>query len=295
MGFYDRDYYQETERQSAVSFKPKSMVLVIIVINLVIFFVNDIFGIPINQYLMLLGDSFCCPLEYWKVLTYGFAHSGFAHIFGNMLVLFFLGTPVEQRYGQKEFLLFYLATIVFGGIVWELTQIPSLLQNQEAIAAGLYRPHALLGASGGVTGVVILMALTYPKMSVYLYGIIEMPMWVLGILYVGLDTFGMFGMQGESNVAFTVHLAGAAFAAVYFLSGIRFTSMSFPWTGRRRGRKLGFSVFTEAENEAFERNQEEVDRLLKKISDHGQKSLTWREMRFLKKMSREYQRRQNPK
>ena len=123
MGFYDRDYYQETERQSAVSFKPKSMVLVIIVINLVIFLMNDLFRIPINDILLLKDDSFYYPLEYWKVLTYGFAHGGFAHIFGNMLVLFFLGTPVEQRYGQKEFLLFYLATIIFGGIFWELTQI----------------------------------------------------------------------------------------------------------------------------------------------------------------------------
>lgn len=293
MGFYDRDYSESEQERRYQTFKPKSMVLLIIIINLVIFLANDLLKIPINNFLMLKADSFLYPGEYWKLLTYGFAHGGFGHIFGNMLVLFFLGMPVEQRYGQKEFLLFYLATIIFGGIIWELTQIPYILHNQEAIAAHVIQPHALLGASGGVTGIVILMALTFPRMSVYLYGIIEMPMWVLGVLYVGLDTLGMFGMQGDTNVAFAVHLSGAAFAVIYFLSGIRFSNLFSRFSGRSRNRKLGFSVYTEKENAAFERNQEEVDRILKKISDHGKETLTWREWRFLKKMSREYQRRQN--
>jgi len=301
MGFYDREYYREQEsRQQYNSLRPKSMVMTIIVINLIIFLANEFVSPSVNEHLLVRADTIFQPWQWWRLLTYGFAHGSFAHIFGNMLALFFLGPPVERKYGQKEFLLFYLTTIVVAGLawcLWDMRLVSEILQTNPD------RMPKMLGASGGICGVVILMALNYPRMSVYLYGLFEMPMWVLGVMYVILDTMGAFGLQ-KNNIAYVAHLAGAGFALGYFLSGMNF-SVFLSWFGggRRRHRKLGFSVSREEdwtdspEEYPEEKNKqtEELDRILQKISEHGKESLTWRERRLLTKASHDYQRKHQQK
>ncbi|MDR1959703.1 MAG: rhomboid family intramembrane serine protease [Planctomycetaceae bacterium] len=292
MGLYDRDYFHESTQERCYRFRrPRSLVLTIILVNLMIFVLNDLFRIPVNEFLMLRADAFFHPTRWPTFLTYGFAHANFSHIFGNMLVLFFLGMPVEQKYGQREFLLFYLATILFGGVIWELAQLREIFGAAEE--AGI---SALLGASGGICGVVILMALNFPRVSVFLYGIIEMPMWCLGIMYVLLDVVGVLGLQKDANVAFMVHLAGAAFALIYFLTGMNFSSFFnglSSWTNKRN--RPNYSVYRGDDASLSEKEQAEIDRILQKITEEGKESLTWPERRKLKKASRDYQHRNQRK
>ncbi len=290
MGIYDRDYYREenTGQQSYHMRRPQSMIVILILINVGLFFANGLLT-PDNQLVHFFSakpDTLVKPWLWWQFLTYGFMHSPFPdfwHILGNMLVLFFLGPSVEEKYGPKEFLRFYLATIVVGGIVWSLFAYFTTPPD-------LYSKSILLGASGGVVGVVILFALNFPKQILYIWGIIPIPAWLLGVLFVAMDLFGFAG-AGMSNVAYIVHLAGAAFAFVYFQSGMSLSQLGQGWSAPSRKKKYRVVSPDEEEKSEDPKMAAEVDRILEKIHRHGEESLTGSERKMLKKASRQFQKR----
>ncbi len=197
-----------------------------------------------------------------------------------MLGLWFLGRDVEGLYGRKEFLRIYLALIVVGGLVWT---VAAKLQGAPDNAA-------VLGASGAVVGVVVLFALNFPRRTVVLFPIpIPMPAWVLGMLIVASDLLQAL-TRTDSHVAYTVHLAGAAFA--FFYHRLR-------WNFGRLGSRLSpgwfrarprLHVHLPPEEETGDL-ADEVDRILEKIHREGEASLTRKERRALESASREYQRR----
>ena len=127
-----------------------------------------------------------------------------------MLGLFFFGRDVEIRYGRREYLFYYLSAIVFSSFIWSISQTLS------------GTPALVLGASGGVAAVLILFALNYPHRTVLFMFIIPMPMWVLACFMIGMDVMGAVGAATQlrgGRIAFTAHLAGAAYAFIYFRTG----------------------------------------------------------------------------
>lgn len=160
-------------------------------------------------------DTLAKPYNIYQTLTYAFAHSmhEFTHILFNMLVLFFFGRDVERVLGRGEFLRFYLVAAIFGGLVWCL--IALLSGNMVG---------QVVGASGAIAAVVILYCFKFPNRMVLLFFVIPMPAWVLGVIFVALDLLGALGHSTMgSNVAYPVHLAGAAFGVIYANSNIRLT------------------------------------------------------------------------
>lgn len=289
MGIYDRDYYRNDEplnkRSGPLGIFSWSAVATIITINVILFFTNGLLYPENNQLteaLLMKSGALKHPLQWYTLITYGFAHSpiGFMHILFNMLGLFMLGPPVERRYGKKEFFLFYFAALFIGGLIWGLFNLNS--------------NTGMLGASGAVTAVVILFILNYPHTYLYLFGVIPMPAWLAGLLFVGLDMFGAFGnhLPGSGNIAHDVHLSGAAFALIYFFAKVRFSSI-FSISHFRRKPKIRIYP---ADPIGFRSDMEkEVDRLLRKINDHGEESLTREERQTLREASRHYQDRMQKK
>lgn len=224
------------------------------------------------------------PWLWWQFLTYGFAHSPFPdywHILGNMLGLWFLGRDIEQTYGPKEFLRLYLTMIVLGGVVWSAT----------SMAQGLGAHVPLVGASGAVTGVVVLYALHFPRRMLLLFFVLPVPAWAVGVLIVVTNLSGAAGL-GNEHIAYGVHLAGVAFALAYYRFhwnlGRTFSGWRRPdWFRRRpnlrvhRPNDQGLS----SENDT----SDEEDRILQKIHREGMDSLTRRERRLLEAASRRYQ------
>jgi membrane associated rhomboid family serine protease len=156
----------------------------------------------------------------WTFITYMFFHAGFSHIFFNMFALFIFGSQVERQMGSREFLLFYLLTGILAGVFSFLVYY----------FTGAYWV-ALMGASGAVFAVQLAYAVFFPDSIIYIWGILPLraPVMVLG--FTALETFFMVtGLGG--NVAHFTHLAGFAFAWLYFL--IRF-GMN-PWSSMR-GRR----------------------------------------------------------
>jgi len=153
----------------------------------------------------------------WTFATYMFVHGGFGHILFNMLALFIFGTHVERHMGSREFLLFYLVTGTLAGV---FSFFMYYLTGQYFVW--------LMGASGAVFAVSLAYAVLYPDSIIYIWGILPVraPIMVLG--FTILELFSSV-FRPHSGVAHLTHLAGFAFAWLYFV--VRFNIN--PWNRLR--------------------------------------------------------------
>jgi len=283
MGIYDRDYYRQQEPGVTLG-APRSMVVMLILVNVAAYFANGLLTGDTNQItdtLSVSTDTLRQPWMWWQFVTYGFAHDPtmFGHILFNMLGLWFLGRAVENRYGRWEFLRLYLVMIVLGSLVWA----------GSTVILNPGRPAMLLGASGAVSGVVMLFILNNPRATLMMFPIpIPIKAWLFGVILVVVNLFGAVGSIG--NIAFGVHLVGMAFAYIYFANNLNL--------GRLIGGRFSLSALKpkprlRIHDPADEEGDlgKEVDRILEKIHRDGEGSLTRKERRTLEAASREYQKR----
>ena len=303
MGIYDRDYY----RQEPSGFRlraPSSAVVAIILLNVAVFVLEvvdqpaavEAFGHRSTVVDLLSThvsadareDTLRRPWMWWQFLTYGFVHDPgrVDHILFNMMVLFFLGRDVEKWYGTREFIRLYLVTLVFSALVWTVT-------TRLADPPDPHHPRVLLGASGAITGVVMLFALNFPKRILLVNFFIPMPAWLMGALVIAFDIWG--AIHRGDNVAYTAHLGGAALALAYFNLRWNFGQFFAGAAAWLKGRTRPSLKVFKPENE-FDAHvtEEDVDHILEKIHREGEGSLTRKERRILENASREYQRRRHP-
>ena len=302
MGIYDRQYYRDDEAPGfslGSMTRGRSIVMILIGINLAVFIGDALFpggaampGGPtepgmLSQFLMLYESDAFKPWNWWRLLTYGFAHAGPGHIFGNMIGLFFFGRTAEAIYGASKFLWMYLTAILSGSVIWlVVTTLMSMGGNQI--------PGALLGASGGVVAVVILFCLKFPHQKIYLYFVLGIPAWIVGTLYVVANLLGMFGVGPDSNSAFLVHLVGAGYAYVFLRTGWELSqivpsvstgSISVPNPFASKP-KLKIHNPGGGSNSRYEQLEQKADQVLKKLHQEGEASLTARERKILEDYSR---------
>ena len=288
MGIYDRDYERNGGFGQTTGLRldgPRTLTTNLVLLTFGIYLLQIFTQVGPRDYGWftnlgsLYADVFQRPWRIFEFLTYGFLHDpgDLRHIIFNMIGLWFFGRTVEQRYGRSEYLAFYLAAIVFAGFVWCVAQW------------GMYgsQVHAgMLGASGGLSAILILFALNFPKQMIYIWGILPVPAWAFAIFFVGSDVMGALNRSGD--VAYTAHLGGALFGFLYYRFGWRVSSwlpssFSLPKVGG--GSKLRIHDPEDDDSETDQR----VDEILKKIQEQGQDSLTRRERRVLEKASQEYQ------
>ena len=290
MGFNDRRYSYDDRGPFMAEW---TAVLTIIVATVAVWVANLVAAgsLPINRFLALHGDLPQHLLEVWQLVTYGFVHdeSGPWHLLFNMMAIYFFGREIEALLGRGEFYRFYFTAIVVAGIAW----VASVQLSQPAFAAQTF----LVGASGAVMAVVALFIWYFPRQTVYIYGVLPVPAWALGVLFVVLDLQGAAAQQG--NVAHVAHLAGAAFGLLYAWRGWSLGGLSELSTQLRR-RWRGMRVLRpdddtptprqrqQAEDEAL---QIEVDRLLENISRSGEASLTPKERETLTRASERFKQR----
>ena len=155
--------------------------------------------------------------HWWQLITYGFLHDprNVAHIFLNMFALFMFGRGLELSWGGRRFLIYYFVCVLSAAV----TQL--LVER----AAGGGEP--VLGASGGVFGVLLAFAWYFPRTRLILIPIpIPMPAWLFVTIYALLELF--FGVTGTmSNVAHFAHLGGmlgGALCILYWRARHRFSS-----------------------------------------------------------------------
>jgi membrane associated rhomboid family serine protease len=204
----------------------------------------------------------------WTILTYMFAHStfGLTHILFNMFALYIFGPRVEARLGSARFIRMYLIAGVTGGLL-------SLF----------FTPFAsIVGASGAVFGVQLAFAMFYPRDKIFIWGIIPVEARLLVILMTLITLYG--GFKGGGGVAHFAHLGGYLGAFLY-LKWAEKRSPSKQWQAKVAGpppqaiplgdwRRVNLALVHEV-------NRDEVQRILQKIAERGEGSLTTQERVFL--------------
>lgn len=263
----------------------RSATVTLIIINVLVFFADMLLSgsgearSVMAEWFEVRADTLLKPWTWYRFLTYGFVHSndGISHLFFNMFGLFIFGRSVEERLGRHEFLRFFLAAIIIGGLVASLRWM--LFAASEGVAASAL-PAGTIGASGAVMAVTILFAFFFPDATILLMLVIPVKAWLLAVIYVVLNVFGIIG--GSGPVAYEVHLAGAGFAAVYHLRGWRLEGLTRvpDFFSRRPKLRLHDPEKKLAKQEA------EVDRILDKIQQSGLDSLTSSERKTLERHSR---------
>ncbi|MCU0380458.1 MAG: rhomboid family intramembrane serine protease [Chitinophagaceae bacterium] len=155
----------------------------------------------------------------WQLLTYMFLHSpgNFFHILFNMFALWMFGSTLENLWGPKRFLIFYLLCGLGAAMVHMLAMGYDMSKLEPLFEQGSISPETFygtmniptLGASGAVMGIFAAFAYTFPNSQLFILPIpfpIKAKWALLGL--VALDLFGGVSNQ-QSGVAHFAHIGGA--------------------------------------------------------------------------------------
>ncbi len=231
----------------------------------------------------------------WTFVTYMFLHANLLHLAFNMLMLFMFGSSVEDRLGERAFIVYFLLC-GFGGaaLSFLLTQVVAV-------------PGPMIGASGAVLGVALAFAWFWPDHPVFVFPL-PMPIpakWLIALL-VAVDLV-LASLGVSDGVAHLAHLGGVGAGVLYLKSQdlrvaraerhLRRASepsvLVTPAPRVRRGSdarapKPGRAGATPGGGAGVRdaRANAEIDRVLDKISAKGIESLTPAERKFLTEMSR---------
>jgi membrane associated rhomboid family serine protease len=166
----------------------------LILANIVVFLLQHVAREPLLALFALwpIGIAF----RPWQLVTYAFLHENFLHIFFNMFALFMFGPSLENYWGSRRFLIYYMASVLAAGA------------TQLAIQYVTERGYATIGASGGVFGVLLAFAIFFPRQRLMLlFPPVPLPAWLFVTLYGALElVLGVTGTQ--AGVAHFAHLGG---------------------------------------------------------------------------------------
>jgi len=187
----------------------------LLIINVLLFLATTTLrtqGIDLREILGLYhlqSDNF----KTWQIISHMFMHGDFTHLFFNMFAVWMFGTQLENLWGSRRFLNYYILTGFGAAIVhflifhfYELSTLPEYYQNI------LITKHIVLGASGCLFGLLVAFGLLFPntmlfflfipfpikaKYFVIIYGLAE--------LYYGIQN------SPSDNIAHFAHLGGMLF------------------------------------------------------------------------------------
>lgn len=149
--------------------------------------------------MLALNPALSGRFHVWQLVTYMFMHANVGHIFFNMFALWMFGYVLENYWGARRFLFYYLVCGVGAGLVnllvpgWDFT----------------------VGASGAVYGILLAFGMMFPNERIYLYFLmpIKAKWFVIGYAFIELFE----GVFSTGNVAHFAHLGGMLFGLLLIL------------------------------------------------------------------------------
>jgi membrane associated rhomboid family serine protease len=262
----------------------------IIVVNVAVFLISFIVlrrqGSGVNLEWLSLSKSVSEMLSKpWTLLTYGFTHFSFIHLFFNMIVLYFFGRSFSNLFKQELSLKVYILGILSGGFAFILVY--------NLFPSGILKTVGpLVGASAGVRAVIIFLCAYLPNKDVRFFTF-QFPLKYIGIALVIFDIPGLFSQNSGGSVA---HLGGCIlgyFYAKQFQKGtdiVHFidrtiayfsgTAAPLKTVHKNKNKKSSFAGKKKEEFDRFT-HQKQIDLILDKISKSGYESLSQVEKDFL--------------
>nr|WP_293301590.1 rhomboid family intramembrane serine protease [Allomuricauda sp.] len=268
----------------------------LIAINVLIFILDGLstalLGYSVSQWFHLPKDFLEFFGQPWSLITYSFFHAGLGHIFWNMLMLYFTGRIFLNLFDNQRFLNVYFLGVIIGGIVFLLSYniFPTLLNTNTA----------LIGASAGVTAVLIFICAYIPNQEVRVI-FFNVKLWYVGVFFVLVDLIQIpYGGNVGGRLA---HLGGALLGYVYARQllngkdiGVGFTrfreaiAQLFKPREKKAPMKTVYKKDTSGKRSGdYDKmaRQKKIDSILDKISKSGYESLSKEEKDFLFKAGKE--------
>jgi len=255
--------------------------------------------------------------HFYQLFTYMFMHGSFTHLFFNMFALWMFGCVVENVWGGRKFLLYYILCGVGAGLFQELAQFVQfymICQDQisgfsfsdiSVVAQNSTRilnAWTTVGASGAIYGILLAFGMLFPEQHIFIFPL-PIPIkakWFVCI-YAGVELFSALSTTSD-GVAHVAHLGGMIVG--YFLIrhwkrnpesyvfGARKHSFYPPKNGVFGGQKhrsSGSQVNTGGSrvqsdwdyNAEKVARQQQIDAILDKIRKSGYDSLTTQEKQAL--------------
>ena len=277
-------------------------------------------GIDLND---ICGLHFFMASDFhlYQFVTYMFLHANLTHIFFNMFALWMFGVVVENVWGPRKFLFYYISCGIGAGLMQELVQYADFaiegLDAYQYVNAGGVRMTVdayinlwtTVGASGAVYAILLAFGMIFPNERIFIFPLpvpIKAKWFVLG--YAAIELFSAVGSSGD-GVAHMAHLGGMLFGffmirywnshpgSNYNRSGGQqfFDNLRRNFERRRGGGPSGTTMgggrsgSKEADmeyNARKKQNQDEIDAILDKIRKSGYDSLTKEEKQRLFDASR---------
>jgi membrane associated rhomboid family serine protease len=166
----------------------------LIIINIVVFLLQQL--IPTFTYFLALYDLQSGYFKPYQFFTYMFAHGGFMHIFFNMLALASFAPILESYWGEKKFLIFYLATGIGAGVIYTAV---NFFLFPGAVGS-------MLGASGALYGILMAFGMVFPNLEIML---LFPPVPLKAKYMVFVMGFITYAMDRSGTVAHLAHFGGA--------------------------------------------------------------------------------------
>ncbi len=271
----------------------------LIVINVAVFILNALLPFllglgrnAISQWFELPVDLMAYLSQPWSIVTYSFFHADFFHLFWNMLLLYFSARIFLNLFSARKLINVYFLGVILGGLLFVLSYnvFPVFLGSNSAI----------IGASAGVTAVLIFICAYIPNQEVRVI-FFNVKLWYIGAFFVLVDLISIPASNSGGHLA---HLGGALLGYVYARQLIKgkdigegFARMldSLGSLFKSRDKKAPLKTVYRKKNTTSgskidydkESRQRKIDGILDKISKSGYESLSKAEKDFLFKAGKE--------
>ena len=239
-----------------------------------VLFLFNIKGLSIVNWFTIDATLSEFILKPWSILTYGFIHGSFSHIFWNMLILYYFGNILKNIFGEKLILNLFLSGIVAGGLTYLISY------NLFPVFKGVN--SVMIGASAGVMSVLFFLAAYDPQYR------IRIIFFDIKILYIALFLFfyDIIQIPLNNSGGHIAHIGGALWGYYYsvkYNNGSDLVNSILSYFKKNTNNKT--SVKYKKDNKNFDQNK--IDEILDKISDSGYDSLTKSEKEYLFKVGKD--------
>ncbi len=197
----------------------------LIIFNALVFFAQTIFAHNPNfnlEDLFALHDIRSVYFKPYQIVTHMFMHGNFPHIFFNMFALWMFGSILENVWGSKRFLIFYMccglgAAALHLGVLYnelgdtfrELSAMPADMMYTEQYARLFAKANAAtLGASGAVFGCLAAFGYLFPNNLIYVYFFLPIKAKWFVIFYAVMELWLGINNSAGDTVAHWAHLGG---------------------------------------------------------------------------------------
>jgi len=264
----------------------------LLIANGVVFLVQQLAGLfAPNMMEMIFGISYKGLVEefkLWQVFTYMFLHGGWLHVFFNLLALYMFAGELEDLWGSRAFLRYYLISGTGAGLF-------IALMNYILYVKYSFSP-VTIGASGAVYALLLAYGMLWPNREVLLYFLFPVKIKYLLIGFGLMEFFGTLttATGGGSNISHIGHVGGLITGFIYFK-----LRMSGPKSVEKKSIKKNEGPIARILKKfRLKRKRKQIDTrieakkiiddLLEKIARQGMGSLTIKEKRMLEWARRHY-------